>query len=62
MNGTTTAIGSACGQTAAEGSPDLAIEATGLVKRFGDVVAVDGVDLRVRRGGVYGLLGPKGVV
>jgi ABC-2 type transport system ATP-binding protein len=41
-------------------SDDLAIEATGLVKRFGDVHAVDGVDLRVPRGGVYGLLGPNG--
>ena len=39
---------------------ELAIEATGLVKRFGDVRAVDGVDLRVPRGGVYGLLGPNG--
>ena len=41
-------------------SSDLAIEATGLEKRFGDVHAVDGVDLRVTRGGVYGLLGPNG--
>ena len=39
---------------------DLAIEATGLVKHFGDVKAVDGVDLAVRRGGVYGFLGPNG--
>ena len=38
----------------------LAIEATGLVKRFGDVRAVDGVDLAVRRGSVYGVLGPNG--
>jgi ABC-2 type transport system ATP-binding protein len=40
--------------------PDLAIEAVGLVKRFGEVVAVDRLDLQVRRGGVYGLLGPNG--
>jgi ABC-2 type transport system ATP-binding protein len=39
---------------------ELAIEAQGLVKRFGDVVAVDGVDLTVRRGTVYGVLGPNG--
>ena len=39
---------------------ELAIEARGLVKRFGDVIAVDGVDLRVRRGTVYGVLGPNG--
>ncbi len=38
----------------------LAIEATGLVKSFGDTVAVDGVDLAVRRGSVYGVLGPNG--
>jgi ABC-2 type transport system ATP-binding protein len=38
----------------------LAIEATGLVKSFGDTLAVDGVDLAVRRGSVYGVLGPNG--
>ena len=43
----------------AETTP-LAIEATGLVKDFGDVRAVDGVDLAVRRGSVYGVLGPNG--
>src|SRR3954469_2180898 len=39
---------------------NLAIEVSGLVKAFGDVRAVDGVDLAVRRGSVYGVLGPKG--
>ena len=38
----------------------LAIEATGLVKSFGDTRAVDGVDLAVRSGSVYGVLGPNG--
>ncbi len=38
----------------------LAIEATGLVKSFGDNRAVDGVDLAVSRGSVYGVLGPNG--
>ena len=38
----------------------LAIEATGLVKRFGDATAVDGVDLAVPAGCVYGVLGPNG--
>jgi ABC-2 type transport system ATP-binding protein len=38
----------------------LAIEATGLVKTFGEVPAVDGVDLAVRNGSVYGVLGPNG--
>jgi len=40
--------------------PTLAIEATGLVKTFGETRAVDGVDLSVRRGSVYGVLGPNG--
>ncbi len=38
----------------------LAIEATGLVKSFGETRAVDGVDLAVRSGAVYGVLGPNG--
>jgi len=38
----------------------FAIEATGLVKAFGTVRAVDGVDLAVRSGSVYGVLGPNG--
>jgi ABC-2 type transport system ATP-binding protein len=38
----------------------LAIEASGLVKRFGATTAVAGVDLQVPRGGVHGLLGPDG--
>jgi ABC-2 type transport system ATP-binding protein len=38
----------------------LAIEATGLVKSFGEIRAVDGVDLAVRAGSVYGVLGPNG--
>jgi ABC-2 type transport system ATP-binding protein len=38
----------------------LAIEASGLVKSFGDTRAVDGVDLSVRTGSVYGVLGPNG--
>ncbi len=39
---------------------ELAIEARGLVKEFGATKAVNGVDLRVRRGTVYGVLGPNG--
>jgi ABC-2 type transport system ATP-binding protein len=38
----------------------LAIEATGLIKDFGSTRAVDGVDLAVRTGSVYGVLGPNG--
>ncbi len=37
-----------------------AVHATGLVKRFGDVVALDGLDLSVPEGTVFGLLGPNG--
>jgi ABC-2 type transport system ATP-binding protein len=36
------------------------IEARGLVKRYGDIVAVDHVDLTVGRGDVFGYLGPNG--
>ncbi|WP_405658827.1 ATP-binding cassette domain-containing protein [Streptomyces sp. RK9] len=42
------------------GSGGLAIETAGLVKTFGDNRAVDGVDLAVPAGTVYGLLGPNG--
>ncbi len=39
---------------------NLAIEASGLVRSFGKTRAVDGVELSVPRGAVYGLLGPNG--
>jgi len=38
----------------------LAIEARGLVKRFDGTLAVDGVDLSVPEGAIYGVLGPNG--
>ena len=38
----------------------LAIEARGLVKRFDGFTAVDGVDLAVPEGAIYGILGPNG--
>ncbi|WP_222598338.1 ATP-binding cassette domain-containing protein [Lentzea tibetensis] len=38
----------------------LAIEARGLVKTFGETRALDGLDLTVPAGGVYGVLGPNG--
>ena len=38
----------------------LAIETSGLVKVFGDNRAVDGIDLAVPAGSVYGVLGPNG--
>ncbi len=39
---------------------ELAIRCRGLRKRYGEVVAVDGLDLEVRRGECFGLLGPNG--
>jgi ABC-2 type transport system ATP-binding protein len=42
------------------GTTDLAIEASGLVKTFGATRAVDGMDLAVAAGTVYGVLGPNG--
>lgn len=39
---------------------DVAIQARGLTKRFGALVAVDHVDLQVPRANVYGFLGPNG--
>jgi ABC-2 type transport system ATP-binding protein len=37
-----------------------AIETSGLVKTFGKTHALNGVDLQIRAGSVYGLLGPNG--
>jgi ABC-2 type transport system ATP-binding protein len=39
---------------------ELAVVARGLTKRFGEFVAVDHIDLEVRRGEVFGFLGPNG--
>src|SRR5262249_5299758 len=36
------------------------VETTGLTKRFGDSLVVDGVDLRIPRGSAFGYLGPNG--
>ncbi|NDR54563.1 ABC transporter ATP-binding protein [Actinomyces sp. 565] len=40
--------------------PEGAIEISGLVKAFGRLRAVDGLDLNVRRGQIHGFLGPNG--
>src|ERR687897_226755 len=48
------------GHDQAKGADGLAIRAEGLVRRFGDSTAVDGVDLAVPTSMVYGLLGPNG--
>ncbi len=40
--------------------PDILIRAHDLTKRFGDFVAVDGIDFELRRGEAFGFLGPNG--
>ncbi|MER7567216.1 ABC transporter ATP-binding protein [Streptomyces sp. NPDC097941] len=39
---------------------ELAVDVRGLRKQYGDVTALDGIDLGIRRGEVFGLLGPNG--
>jgi ABC-2 type transport system ATP-binding protein len=39
---------------------DRAIRASGLVRRFDDFTAVDGIDLDIKAGEIYGFLGPNG--
>jgi ABC-2 type transport system ATP-binding protein len=48
------------GDLTREAPPRVAIETTGLTKRFGKRTVVDGVDLLVPDGAVYGFLGPNG--
>src|SRR4051812_17996430 len=39
---------------------EFAIDVTGVTKRFGDKTVVDAIDLQVKRGEIYGFLGPNG--
>lgn len=39
---------------------EFAIDVTGVTKRFGDKIVVNAIDLQVRRGEIYGFLGPNG--
>jgi ABC-2 type transport system ATP-binding protein len=50
------------GGSAIPGTPSAApaVEAIGLRKRFGEIQAVDGIDLALSPGRIYGLLGPNG--
>jgi ABC-2 type transport system ATP-binding protein len=45
---------------AADTAPGHLIEVEGLVKKYGDKAAVDGIDLQVDAGEIFGLLGPNG--
>ncbi len=45
---------------APDASSALAIDVAGITKRFGDKTVVNGIDLQVRRGEIYGFLGPNG--
>lgn len=42
------------------GAAELALELRGITKRFGPVVANDGIDLQLRRGEIHALLGENG--
>ena len=46
--------------TSLSAMPDLAIRLRSVVKRYGDILAVDGLDLDVPEGTCVGLLGPNG--
>src|SRR5207245_11267999 len=48
------------GEEASPGVSGFAIETDALTRRFGDQLAVDGIDLRVPRGSFYGFLGENG--
>jgi ABC-2 type transport system ATP-binding protein len=41
-------------------APDLVIDVAGITKRFGAKTVVNGIDLQVRQGEIYGFLGPNG--
>jgi len=47
-------------QSTATATDDSAISLRGLTKRFGDLVAVDSVNLEIAKGELFGLLGPNG--
>lgn len=54
------AVESASERTSSRAQPAIAVMCAGLVKRYSDVTAVDGLDLEVNVGECFGLLGPNG--
>jgi lipooligosaccharide transport system ATP-binding protein len=46
--------------TSPETGTSVVVRATGLTKRYGDLTAVDGIDLEINSGEVFGILGPNG--
>jgi ABC-2 type transport system ATP-binding protein len=47
-------------RTPSTGSSEFVIDVTGVTKRFGDKTVVNAIDLQVRRGEIFGFLGPNG--
>jgi ABC-2 type transport system ATP-binding protein len=54
------AAGTAEGAHADPAAPETVLDIRALTKRFGDTVAVDGIDLAVAAGSFYGIVGPNG--
>jgi branched-chain amino acid transport system ATP-binding protein len=46
--------------TGPHAAPNIVLEARGLMRAFGGVKAVDGLDINLREGGITGLIGPNG--
>ncbi|MDT0275063.1 ABC transporter ATP-binding protein [Blastococcus goldschmidtiae] len=57
---TTRELAAGPGRRPTEPDPEAAISIRGLVKRYGERAAVDGLDLDIRRGEIFALLGPNG--
>ncbi len=59
MSSANEAVASAAGPQASMG-PEAVLSVEGLTKRYGSLVAVDGISFEVRRGETFGMLGPNG--
>ena len=46
--------------TQTSAGPETVLSVEGLTKRYGSLVAVDGISFQVRRGETFGMLGPNG--